>query len=107
MCLIFVTTISICFLKIAINFCNDNRELKQVWRGRRRKRYIKGNSRCFRLHRACSNMLANLELNSKGLHLRLQKETENRCLIIFTLCRGDGSVHIRTYARAYRRKMFN
>ena len=54
--LIFVTTVSICFVKIAIIFCNDNRELKQVWRGGRRKRYIKGNSRCFRLHRSCSSV---------------------------------------------------
>ena len=54
-------------------------------------------------------MWANLELNSKGLHLRLQKEKENRCLKIFTLCRSLASIYAHTPVRAaeIRRKMFN
>ena len=55
-------------------------------------------------------MLVNLELNSKGLHLRLQKEEENRCLIIFTLCRNMASIYahtpVRTCIAEIRRKMF-
>ena len=55
-------------------------------------------------------MLVNLELNSKGLHLRLQKEKENRCLIIFTLCRNMASIYahtpVRTCIAEIRRKMF-
>ena len=55
-------------------------------------------------------MLANLELNSKGLHLRLQKEKANHCLIIFTLCRGVASMYahtpVRTCIAEIRRKMF-
>ena len=54
-------------------------------------------------------MLANLELNSKRLHLRLQKEKKNRCLIIFTLWRGVASMYAHTPVRAaeIRRTMFN
>ena len=58
---------------------------------------------------ALVQMLANLELNSKGLHLRLQKEKEYRCLIIFTLYRSVASMYAHTPVRTakIRRKMFN